>query len=89
MWFNKPTEKDVKNRSNLYFSHSKKDSRTRGHEVTLIKGQCVSDIRKYSFSRRTMHEKNKLRTDCVTASSVFKTNVDTYLSIPGRRFTHR
>ena len=40
----------------------KKDSRTRGHEVTLVKDQsrlvkdqCRLDIRKYSFSQRTIN----------------------------------
>ena len=28
----------------------KKDRRTRGHEVTLVKEQCRLDIRKYLFS---------------------------------------
>ena len=28
----------------------KKDSRTREHEVTLVKDQCRLDIRMYSFS---------------------------------------
>ena len=62
------------------FSHSRKN-RTRGHEVTLVKDQCRLDIRKYSFSQRTINEWNKLSTDCVTASSVnmFKTKIDTYL----------
>ena len=46
----------------------KKDSRTRGHEVTLVKDQCRLDIRKYS--QRTINEWDKLSTDCVTASSV-------------------
>ena len=32
----------------------KKDSRTRGHEVTLVKDQCRLDIRKYSISQRTI-----------------------------------
>ena len=35
---------------NILFS-LKKDSRTRGHEVTLVKDQCRLDIRKYSFSQ--------------------------------------
>ena len=48
----------------------KKDSRTRGHEVKLVKDQCRLDIRKYLFSQRTINEWNKLSTDCVTASSV-------------------
>ena len=54
---------------NMFFS-LKKDSRTRGHEVKLVKDQCRLDIRKHSFSQRTINEWNKLSTDCVTASSV-------------------
>ena len=69
----------------ICFSHS---SRTRGHEVTLIKDPCRLDIRKYSFSQRTINECNKLSTDCVTAISVnmFKNKV-THIS--GGRVTHR
>ena len=69
---------------NMFFS-LKKDSRTRGHEVKLVKDQCRLDIRKHSFSQRTINEWNKLSTDCVTASSVnmFKNNVDTYLRRAG------
>ena len=65
---------------NMFFS-LKKDSRYTGHEARLVKDQCRLDIRKYSFSQRTINEWNKLSTDCVTASSVniFKNNVDTYL----------
>ena len=63
---------------NVFFS-LKKDSRTRGHEVKLVKDQCRLDIRK----QRTINEWNKLSTDCVTASSVnmFKNKVDTYISV--------
>ena len=63
----------------------KKDSRTRGHEVTLVKDQCRMDIKKYLFSRRTINQRNKLFTDCVTASSLnmFKNKVDTYLTRAG------
>ena len=69
---------------NMFFS-LKKDSRTRGHEVKLVKDQCRLDIRKHSFSQRTINEWNKLSTDCVTASSVnmFKNKVDTYLRRAG------
>ena len=69
---------------NMFFS-LKKDSRTRGHEVKLVKDQCRLDIRKHSFSQRTIKEWNKLSTDCVTASSVnmFKNKVDTYLRRAG------
>ena len=59
----------------------KKDSRTRGHKVKLVKDQCRLDIRKHSFSQRTINYWNKLSIDCVPASSVnmFQNNVDTYL----------
>ena len=64
----------------MFFSH-KKDNKTRGHEITLVKDQCTLDIGKYSFSQKTINERNKLSTDCVTASSLnmFKNKVDTYL----------
>ena len=69
---------------NMFFS-LKKDSRTRGHEVKLVKDQCRLDIRKHSFSQRTINDWNKLSTDCVTASSVnmFKNKVDTYIRRAG------
>ena len=69
---------------NVFFS-LKKDSRTRGHEVKLVKDQCTLDIRKHFLSQRTINEWKKLSTDCVTASSVnmFKNKVDTYLRRAG------
>ena len=69
----------------VFFS-LKKDSRTRGHDVILVKGQCRLDIRKHSFSQIT--EWNKLCTDCVTASSVnmFKNKID---KTSEGRVTHR
>ena len=62
---------------NISFS-LKKDNRTGGHEVTLVKDQCRLGIRKYSFSQRTINEWNKLSADCVTASSMnmFKNKID-------------
>ena len=39
---------------NMFFSF-KKDCRTRGHEVKLVKDQCRLDIRKHSFSQRTIN----------------------------------
>ena len=68
----------------MFFS-LKKDSRTRGHEVKLVKNQRRLDIRKYSFSQRTINEWNKLSMDCITASSMnmFKNRVDTYLRRAG------
>ena len=67
----------------MFFS-LKKDSRNKGHEVKLVKDQCRLDIRKYSFSQRTINERNKLSTD-ITASCVnmFKNKVDTYLRRAG------
>ena len=53
----------------MFFS-LKKFSRTRGHEVKLVKDQFRLDIRKYSFSQKTINEWNKLSTVCVTTSSV-------------------
>ena len=53
--------------------------------IKLVKDRCRLDIRKHSFSQRTINEWNKLSTDCVTASSVnmFKNKVDTYLRRAG------
>ena len=50
-----------------------------GHDVTLVMDQCTLDIKKYSFSQRTINERNKLSTYCVTASSMnmFKDKIDT------------
>ena len=65
----------------IFFFSLKNHSRTRGHEITLVKDQCRFDIRKYSFSQSTINEWNKISTDCVTASrlNMFKNKVDTYL----------
>ena len=66
--------------TNIFFSLMK-DNRTREHEITLVKDQYRLDIRKYSFSQRTINERNKLSTYCVTSSSVnmFKNKVDIYV----------
>ena len=63
---------------------------TRGHNYTLVKKQSRLDVRKYSFSQRTIDVWNKLSTDCVHASSVtvFKNRIDKYLVIK-RQVTHR
>ena len=65
---------------NMFFK-LKEDSRTRGHNVALVKEQCRLDMRKYSFSQRVINEWNKLPNDCVNASSVnmFKNRIDRYL----------
>ena len=63
----------------------KEERRTRGHGVTLAKKQCRLDIRKCSFSQRTVNEWNRLSADCVGASSVniFKNKIDIYLRRAG------
>ena len=69
---------------NSFFS-LKKDNRIRGHEVKLVKDQCRLNIRKHSFSQRTINEWNKLSMDCIIACNVnmFKNKVDTYLRRAG------
>ena len=69
---------------NIFFT-VKEERRTRGHGVTLAKKQCRLDIRKFSFSQRTVNEWNRLSADCVGASSVniFKNKIDIYLRRTG------
>ena len=59
--------------------------RTRGYGVTLAKKQCRLDIRKFSFSQRTINEWKRLSADYVGASSVsmFKNKIDIYLRVAG------
>ena len=66
--------------SNIFFE-IKKSKITRGHNFTLVKKQSRLDVRKYSFSQRTINVWNKLSTDCVHATSVnvFKNRIDKYL----------
>ena len=54
---------------------------TRGHNFTLVKKQSRLDVRKFSFSQRTINVWNKLSTECVHASSVnmFKNTIGKYL----------
>ena len=55
----------------LIFAFEIKESKiTRGHNYTLVKKQSRLDVRKYSFSQRTINVWNKLSTDWVHASSV-------------------
>ena len=54
---------------NMFFK-LKEGSRTRGQIAALVKEQCRLDMRKYSFSQRTINEWNKLSNDCINASSV-------------------
>ena len=42
---------------------------TRGHHFTLVKKQRRLDVRKFSFSQRTINVWNKFSTECVHASN--------------------
>ena len=67
---------------NLAFFFEIKESKiTRGHNFTLVKKQSRLDVRKFSFSQRTINVWNKLSEACVHASSVnmLKNKIDKYL----------
>ena len=67
--------------SNIFFE-IKESKITRGHNYTLVKKQSRLDVRKFSFSQRTINVWNNLSTDCVHASStvnMFKNTIDKYL----------
>ena len=63
------------------FLEIKESKITRGHNFTLVKKQSRVDVRKFSFSERTINVWNTLSTECVHASSVhiFKNIIDKYL----------
>ena len=65
----------------IFFFEIKESKITRGHNYTLAKKQSRLDVRKFSFSQRTINVWNNLSTDCVHASSVnmFKNKIDKYL----------
>ena len=52
--------------SNIFFE-IKESKITRGHNYTLVKKQSRLDVRKFSFSQRTINVWNNLSTDCVHA----------------------
>ena len=53
----------------IFFFKIKESKITRWHNYTVAKKQSILDVRKYSFSQRTINVWNKLSTDCVHASS--------------------
>ena len=65
----------------IFFFEIKESKKTRGHNYTLVKKQSRLDVRKYSFSQRTINVWNNLSTGCVHANSVniFKNKIDMYL----------
>ena len=72
----------------IFFFAIKERKTTRGHNFTLVKTQSRLDVRKFSFSQRTINVWNKLSAGCVHASSVtmFKSIIDKYLL---RLVTHK
>ena len=63
------------------FLEIKQSKITGGHNFALVKKQSRLDVRKFSFSQRTINVWNKLSTEYVRASSVnvFKNKIDKYL----------
>ena len=55
--------------SNIFFLEIKQSKITRGHILALVKKQSRLDVRKFSFSQRTVNVGNELSTECVHASS--------------------
>ena len=66
--------------SNIFFE-IKESKITRGHNYTLVKKQSRLDVRKYSFSQRTINAWNKLSTD--SSVNMFKNKIDKYLPKAG------
>ena len=54
----------------IFFFKIKESKITRGHNFTLVKKQSRLDVRKFSFSQRTINVWNRLATECVQSSSV-------------------
>ena len=65
---------------NIFFEITE-SKMTREHNYTLVKKQSRLDVRKFSFSQRTINVWNKLTTDCVHSSSVnmFKNRIVKHL----------
>ena len=68
----------------IFFFKIKESKITRGHNFTLVKKQSRLDVRKFSFSQRTINVWYKLSAECVHANSVntffmFKNRIDKYL----------
>ena len=66
-----------------FFFEIKESKITRGHNFTMVKKQSRLDVRKFSFSPRTINIWNKLPEECIPASrpsvNMFKNRIDKYL----------
>ena len=65
--------------SNIFFE-IKESKIARGHNYTLVKKQSRLDVRKYSFSQRTINVWNKISTSGV---NMFNNKIDKYLAKAG------
>ena len=67
--------------SNIFVVEINESKITGGHIFTLVKKQSILDVRKFSFSQRTINVWNKLSTECAHASGVnkFKNKIAKYL----------
>ena len=75
----------------IFFFEIKESKITRGHNFTLVKKQSRLDVRKFSFSQRTINVWNKLPAECGQASSVnmFKNRIDKYIVEAGYTYNKR
>ena len=68
--------------SNIFFE-IKQSKITRGHNFTLVKKQSRLDVRKFSFSQRTINVWNKFNINrvctCSSVNIMFKNKIDKYL----------
>ena len=92
MWFSNTRNEEIERRSDRIvfkilngYENIKEERRTRGHEVTLANKQCRLDLRKFSFSQRTLKEWNIVSPDCVwlVVLICLKNNIDIYLRRTG------
>ena len=67
--------------SNIFFE-SKESKITRGHNYTLVKKQSRLDVRKFSFSQRTINVWNNLSTDCLLLSYIIVSYIQLSLLEP-------
>ena len=74
---------------NIFFE-IKESKTTRGHNFTLVKKQRRLDVRKFSFSQRTINVWNTLSAEYVHASSVnmFNNIIDKYLVNAGYTYNN-
>ena len=66
----------------IFFLKLRKVKITRGHNYTLVKKQSRLDVRKYSFSQRTINVWNKLIAYMLVVF-MFKNKIDKYLAKAG------